>query len=160
MSREHTSESPPSPYRVADASGYLAGRWAVERTVDDRRIGRTGSFAGTALFRSADGPVGGLLLHEEEGSLRWDGGTFPSSRTLRLLPRGDGTAEVEFADGRPFHDLDLRGGSWNTVHPCAPDRYEGTFAVLSADEWHLEWQVTGPAKDQVLRSVYRRLPDR
>ncbi|MCX5205413.1 DUF6314 family protein [Streptomyces sp. NBC_00237] len=176
MSREHPPESPPSPYRVADTAGYLAGHWAVERTVQDRLLGMTGGFVGTACFRSAEAAVdgspphgpgglllhapGGLLLHEEEGTLRWDGGTFPSSRTLRLLPRGDGTADVEFADGRPFHALDLRGGWWNAVHPCAADRYEGTYAVRSADEWHLEWRVTGPAKEHVLRSVYRRLGDR
>ncbi|MFI5801286.1 DUF6314 family protein [Streptomyces sp. NPDC051561] len=151
--------APSRPYRVSDTAGYLAGRWSVERVVLDRAIGAEGRFVGTADFRATGGQRGGVLSHEEEGHLEWEGRTFPSSRTLRLLPRGDGTAEVEFADGRPFHDLDLRGGSWHTVHPCAADRYEGAFTVCSADEWHLEWRVTGPAKDQLLRSVYRRLLD-
>ncbi|MFJ2738303.1 DUF6314 family protein [Streptomyces sp. NPDC087440] len=161
MPRERTSESSPiRPYPVADAAAYLGGYWSVERVVRDLTGGVEGRFVGTADFRSTEEAPGGALAHVEEGRLDWDGRTFPASRTLRLRPRDDGTAEVDFADGRPFHDLDLREGVWTTVHPCAADRYEGTFTVRSADEWHLEWRVTGPAKDQVLRSVYRRLLDR
>ncbi|MFB9524963.1 DUF6314 family protein [Streptomyces cremeus] len=155
MPRERTSQSSAGRrYPVADAAAYLVGRWSVERVVRDLTGGAEGRFSGTADFRAADGT--GTLAHVEEGRLDWDGRTFPAGRTLRLRPRGDGTAEVEFADGRPFHDLDLREGRWHTVHPCAADRYEGTFTVRSADEWRLEWRVTGPAKDQLLRSVYRR----
>ncbi|CAM5478526.1 hypothetical protein GCM10010329_30010 [Streptomyces spiroverticillatus] len=160
MPHGRTPDSPAHhrPHPVADAAAYLAGGWSVERGVRDLALGVEGRFVGTADFREGEGS-GGVLSHEEEGRLDWDGRTFPSSRTLRLCPRGDGTAEVEFADGRPFHDLDLREGSWHAVHPCAADRYEGTFTVRSADEWHLEWRVTGPAKDQSLRSVYRRRAD-
>jgi hypothetical protein len=166
MFRESVPEGVPRrPYPVADVAGYLVGRWSVERTVYDRRAGAEGRFLGTADFRfeTADardaGPHGteGALLHVEEGQLTWGGRVSAASRSLRLWPRTDGTAEVEFADGRPFHDLDLRTGVWTAVHPCAADRYEGTFTACSADEWHLEWRVSGPAKDQLLRSVYRRL---
>ncbi|MFE0192880.1 DUF6314 family protein [Streptomyces sp. NPDC058989] len=147
------------PYPVTDVAAYLAGRWRVERTVDDLRAGVEGRFRGTAEFRPAGGGEpsdGEELLHVEEGRLTWDGTEYPASRTLRLRPRRDGTAEIRFADGRPFHDLDLRGGRWSAVHPCSADRYEGTFTTVAADEWYLRWRVTGPAKDQLLRSVYRR----
>ncbi|AJC54663.1 DUF6314 family protein [Streptomyces sp. 769] len=141
-------------YLVTDAAAYLTGRWLVERAVHDLRAGTDGSFRGTADFRP-DGPDG-VLRHVEEGELTWDGVVHPATRTLRLRPRADGTAAVSFADGRPFHDLDLRTGRWTAVHPCAADRYEGTFTAVAEDRWHLEWRVTGPAKDQLLRSVYRR----
>ncbi|WP_326692451.1 MULTISPECIES: DUF6314 family protein [unclassified Streptomyces] len=162
MVRESVPEGAPRRlYPVADVVGYLVGRWSVERAVYDRRAGVEGRFLGTADFRAGAGPHApeGVVLHEEEGQLTWDGRVYPASRSLRLRPRADGTAEVEFADGRPFHDLDLRTGVWTPVHPCAADRYEGTFVACSADEWHLEWRVSGPAKDQLLRSVYRRLAD-
>ncbi|WP_420711193.1 DUF6314 family protein [Streptomyces sp. NRRL S-337] len=139
---------------VPDVAGYLSGRWSVERTVHDLRTGTEGRFHGTADFRPD--PAGGALLHVEEGELTWDGTAYPASRTLRLRPRPDGSADIDFADGRPFHDLDLSTGHWTAVHPCAEDRYEGTFTVRSADEWHLEWRVTGPAKQQLLRTRYRR----
>ncbi|MGW7577499.1 DUF6314 family protein [Streptomyces sp. NPDC054765] len=134
---------------------YLSGRWSIERTVCDLRTGAAGSFRGTAEFRPD--ATGEVLLHLEEGRLHWGGAVHPASRTLRLRPRPDGTAEVAFADGRPFHDLDLRTGRWSAVHPCAEDRYEGTFTVAGTDTWHLRWQVGGPAKDQLLSSEYRRL---
>ncbi|MFJ9407889.1 DUF6314 family protein [Streptomyces sp. NPDC101393] len=143
------------PYPVADAAAYLVGRWSVLRSVHDLRGGGEGSFRGTAEFRYE--PAGGALLHVEDGELTWGGATHPAGRTLRLRPRPDGTAEVEFADGRPFHVLDLRTGRWTAVHPCAADRYEGVFTVVGADAWHLEWRVGGPEKDQLLRSVHRRL---
>ncbi|MFI1496288.1 DUF6314 family protein [Streptomyces platensis] len=143
------------PHPVPDVAAYLSGRWRVERTVDDLRNGVEGGFRGTAEFRTD--ATGEALLHHEEGRLTWGGTVSPASRTLRLRPRPDGTAEVGFADGRPFHDLDLRTGRWTAVHPCAADRYEGTFTAVGPDEWHLEWRVGGPAKDQLLCSVYRRL---
>ncbi|MFI5520382.1 DUF6314 family protein [Streptomyces platensis] len=143
------------PHPVPDVAAYLSGRWSIERTVHDLRNGVEGSFRGTAEFRPD--ATGGALLHHEEGQLTWGGTVQPASRTLRLRPRPDGTAEVGFADGRPFHDLDLRTGRWTAVHPCAADRYEGTFTAVGPDAWHLEWRVGGPAKDQLLCSVYRRL---
>lgn len=157
------------PRPVPDVAAYLLGRWDVERVVRDLRSGEEGGFRGTAVFRPAgEGPAAGdgravagagapgTLVHVEEGELEWGGAVHRAGRTLRLRPCPDGSAEVDFADGRPFHDLDLRTGRWHTVHPCAADRYEGTFTVVAAGEWHLEWRVSGPAKDQALRSVYRR----
>ncbi|WP_171163667.1 DUF6314 family protein [Streptomyces sp. I05A-00742] len=152
-----TPEPPVAPvtHPVPDAAAYLTGRWSVERTLGDLATGADGTFRGTAEFRPAAGD--GELLHIEDGVLTWNGTTNRAGRTLRLRPRPDGTADVAFADGRPFHPLDLRTGHWTTRHPCAQDRYDGTFTVVSPDEWHLSWRTTGPAKDQLHRSVYRRL---
>ncbi|MEV5596774.1 DUF6314 family protein [Streptomyces sp. NPDC052496] len=166
--------APGGPYAVPDAAAYLAGWWTIDRTVLDVRTGTQGTFRGTAHFRPVgpgdpgrtgcigqtggvgDPAAGAALLHVEEGELTWNGSTAPAARTLRLYPHPDGTADVTFADGRPFHDLDLRTGHWTTRHPCAADLYDGEFTVVSAGEWHLTWRVGGPAKEQVLRSVYRR----
>ncbi|MFH8408305.1 DUF6314 family protein [Streptomyces sp. NPDC018019] len=158
MSTEHDgTPAPGGRHPVPDTAAYLAGRWSVDRTVLDVRTGTQGTFHGTAHFRPEDPDEGTALLHAEEGELTWNGTTAPATRTLRLHPHPDGTATVTFADGRPFHDLDLRTGHWTTHHPCAADRYEGDFTVASPTEWHLCWKVTGPAKDQLLRSVYRRM---
>ncbi|MGK5629992.1 DUF6314 family protein [Streptomyces sp. URMC 123] len=145
----------PTAYPVPDAAAHLAGRWTVDRVLRDLATGTHGSFRGTADFTPApDGD--GCLLHIEDGELDWAGARGRAGRTLRLLPAPDGTAEVTFADGRPFHDLDLRTGHWTTRHPCGPDVYDGTFTVLSADTWRVSWRVTGRAKDQLLTTVYRR----
>ncbi|WP_064457640.1 DUF6314 family protein [Streptomyces hygroscopicus] len=146
--------SSPALHAVPDALTYLAGSWSVERELYDG--GNTGSFTGRAEFRT-DG-ADEAWLHAEEGVVEWGDAAWNAGRTLLMLPLPDGTAEVSFTDGRPFHLLDLRRGRWTAVHQCAADRYEGTFTVLSPDEWHLRWAVCGPTKDQLLTSVYRRVP--
>ncbi|MFF7725420.1 DUF6314 family protein [Streptomyces sp. NPDC008001] len=143
----------PEPYPVPDAAAYLTGEWSIERALFDLAAGRSGSFRGTAVFRAAGD---GRLLHTEDGELHWGGTVSPAGRTLALLPGADGTCEVTFADGRSFHDLDLRTGSWTVSHPCAADSYEGAFTAVSREEWRVHWRTTGPAKDHLQRTVYRR----
>lgn len=139
---------------VPDAMAFLAGRWRVERSVRDLAGGETGRFEGTTVFGPLDG---GGLLHEESGTFVWRGVPRPAERTLRFLPgRVPGTADVTFADGRPFHDLDLTGGRHVTDHPCAADLYRGEFTVRDADRWRTVWRVRGPAKDLILTTDYVR----
>lgn len=153
---------------VPDTLAYLLGTWAVERELVDRVVRVAGTFRGTATFLPVtvgSAPVGApgggapvaVLEHVERGELVWGGVAGAAERTLRVLAAGEGTARVTFADGRDFHDLDLRSGSWTAVHPCVADDYTGTFTVTSPDEWRTRWDVSGPAKDQTLTTVYRRV---
>ncbi|CAL9624101.1 DUF6314 family protein [Streptomyces sp. enrichment culture] len=139
---------------VADPLAYLSGRWRVERAVRDLASGDEGRFTGTTVF----GPLnGGGLLHEESGVFTWRGVARPATRTLRFLPGPvPGRAEVRFADGRPFHDLDLTRGRYIADHPCAADLYRGEFTVLDAGRWRTVWRVGGPAKDLELTTDYTR----
>ncbi|MFB8178415.1 DUF6314 family protein [Streptomyces sp. NPDC055966] len=140
---------------VADVLTHLAGRWRVERTVRDLASGDEGNFSGVTVFSALDG--GGGLLHAESGDFTWQGTTRPATRTLRFLPGArPGTADVRFADGRPFHELDLTTGRFIAGHPCAADLYRGEFTVRDADHWRTVWRVGGPAKDLVLTTDYAR----
>ncbi|MFJ4327251.1 DUF6314 family protein [Streptomyces tricolor] len=139
---------------VADLLAHLAGRWRVERTVRDLASGAEGRFTGTTVFSALDG---GGLLHEESGTFTWQGVARPAHRTLRFLPGPTpGRADVRFADGRPFHELDLTAGRYVADHPCAADLYRGEFTVRDADRWRTVWRVGGPAKDLVLTTDYVR----
>lgn len=142
---------------VADALLYLAGSWRAERTVRDLAgsdDAAEGTFTGTTTFSPLDG---GGLLHHESGTFVWQGVARPAERTLRFLPgTAPGTADVRFADGRPFHDLNLTSGRWVTDHPCAADLYRGEFTVLDADRWRTVWRVAGPTKDLALTTDYAR----
>ncbi|MFF4589525.1 DUF6314 family protein [Streptomyces sp. NPDC001388] len=140
---------------VEDVLTHLAGRWRVERTVRDLAGGGEGHFHGTTLFSPLDG---GGLLHQESGTFTWQGVSRPAERTLRFLPgRAPGTADVRFADGRPFHDLDLTKGRHTADHPCSADLYLGEFTVRDADHWRTVWRVGGPAKDLLLTTDYTRV---
>ncbi|MFD2686118.1 DUF6314 family protein [Streptomyces phyllanthi] len=139
---------------VPDVLAFLAGSWRVRRSVRDLASGDEGEFTGRTAFSPLDG---GGLLHHESGTFVWQGVTRPAERTLRFVPgTAPGTADVRFADGRPFHDLDLTSGHWVAGHPCAADHYRGEFTVYGADRWRTVWQVGGPAKSLLLTTDYTR----
>jgi hypothetical protein len=139
---------------VPEVLTYLAGSWRVERSVRDLASGEAGEFSGTTVFGRIDE---GGLLHQESGRFVWQGIARPAERTLRFLPGATpGTADVRFADGRPFHDLDLSSGRHIADHPCSADLYRGEFTVRDADHWRTVWRVRGPAKDLVLTTDYAR----
>ncbi|WP_030344027.1 DUF6314 family protein [Streptomyces sp. NRRL S-1022] len=139
---------------VPDVLAHLAGSWRAERTVRDLASGTEGRFSGTTVFAALDG---GGLLHTESGTFTWHGTARPATRTLRFLPGpAPGRARVRFADGRPFHELDLTTGHWVADHPCSADLYRGEFTVRDADRWRSVWRVGGPAKDLVLTTDYVR----
>ena len=123
---------------------YLVGRWTVRRRLSDLETGTEGEFAGLAEI-SADG------VWAETGRLRFGGYDGEARRVLRIV---DGA--VEFEDGRPFHALDLSGGTCAVEHLCGEDRYTGEFVVVSRDELRVAWLVTGPRKRQVIENSYRR----
>jgi hypothetical protein len=147
---------------VADAAAFLLGRWHVERTVRDLAGDVTGTFRGTTEFTPA--PDAGPdhdphrgLRHFESGTFDWLGVERPAERTLFYGPGDEpGTIVVRFADGRFFHDLDLRTGHHIADHPCAADLYRGEFTVTGPDRWRTVWRVRGPAKDLRLTTDYRR----
>jgi hypothetical protein len=134
-----------------DLDAFLAGTWTVDRTVRDASGGRDAAFTGVAEFARE----GGSVAWRETGRLRLDRYDGPASRELALV-HGDGGWEVRFADGRPFHPLDLSGGRWTCEHACGRDLYAGEFDVLGPDELEVRWRVRGPAKDQEIVSRYRR----
>ncbi|MBQ0854369.1 hypothetical protein J8N05_40125 [Streptomyces sp. BH-SS-21] len=145
---------------VDDVLAYLAGSWRVERSVRDLASGAQGTFRGVTVFERLDGGGSGPsegLLHHESGTFVWQGVARPAERTLRFLPDGGASrADVRFADGRPFHDLDLATGRHVTDHPCSADLYRGEFTVRDTDRWRTVWRVGGPAKDLVLTTDYTR----
>ena len=146
---------------VIDVLAYLKGSWRVRRSVRDLASGAEGEFTGETLFRPlGEGDDGGGpgLLHQESGTFVWQSVSRPAERTLRFLPgERPGTAAVRFADGRPFHDLDLTDGRYAADHPCSADLYRGEFTVYDEDRWRTVWRVGGPAKDLILTTDYTRL---
>lgn len=144
-------------HAVTDLDAFLRGAWSIERRLFDRASGASGTFRGTAVFTDDDD---GGLVHDETGALRWaDQPDVPTTRRLLWKPAERAAAmDVFFADGRPFHHLDLSTGGDQPTHPCSADMYSGTFHVLNDDAWSYQWTVTGPAKDLLLVSELRRLP--
>ena len=134
-----------------EPDAYLPGRWRVERTLHDARLG-DGAFTGTASFEPDD--EGGLDWLET-GRLELGGHVGPARRRLRVTREG-GAWMVRFDDGRPFHPLTLRCETSAVAHRCGEDTYAGEYVVLGPDAFDVAWRVSGPAKDQRIASRYRR----
>jgi hypothetical protein len=153
---EETPDSGPD----FDLRAYLRGSWSVDRTLLDRATGTSGIFTGVVRFTAGDD---GGLLWREEGTVRWAtvGGTpFIASASREYLLRPADTPDVldvYFPDGRPFHRMGFAGQANQDEHWCDPDTYRVTYRVLGPAQWGYHWDVTGPAKDQLLESVLRRL---
>ncbi len=139
-------------FQVKDLKGFLQGVWRLKRRIDDRRAAQQGRLDGTARFEAeAEG-----LLYREEGRLVIGSHDGPALQSYRYTFPTAQRAQVRFADGRDFHELDLGKGAWACTHLCGEDRYIGDFSLLGPDAWRVVWQVGGPRKDLVLDSSYRR----
>jgi len=140
-----------APTSAAETLAYLIGGWDVERDVLDRHSGEAGTFTGRARFTPT--PAG--ATYSEHGRLRWPTYDGPASRRLRYEVAGDGVLAVRFADGRPFHTLELSGGRASYQHPCGDDLYVGTLTVVDQDEWRQVWRVAGKQPLEI-RTRFRR----
>ena len=135
---------------VTDLVEYLGGAWSVRRVVNHGVM----RFDGVARFA----PIArGELTWSEIGQLRTDTHEGPASRAY-LITRAGRAWEVRFEDGRPFHPLDLRDGRCDAEHLCGADVYRGVYEVLEPDRFAVRWRVTGPGRDDVIASEYRRGP--
>ena len=131
----------------------FAGAWTLERSVEDTRAGRSGRLAGKArLTPAADG-----LAYLEEGTL-----AFPDAQPIRASRRylwrevAAGGIDVLFEDGRFFHRFDPADPAPGALHDCGADCYRVRYDFSRWPEWRSEWRVSGPAKDYVLCSRFRR----
>jgi hypothetical protein len=160
----------------------LPGRWALHRTIEDRR-GQDVTASGVADFV---GLSDGRVRWHESGTMHHARAEMTFTRTLYLKPVTDAAEggegwEVTFEDGRPFHPWPdpetverhrsaagasgdactegrARTSGTDFVHVCTPDLYRGVLVEpVGTDEWTLRWDVTGPRKDYVMTTRYTRL---
>jgi hypothetical protein len=131
----------------------FAGLWQIERDIDDRRAGRGGRFAGEGAFTpDADG-----LAYAEAGTLTLIGAPpMTATRRYRWREAGAGFIEVRFEDGRLFHRFDAEEAAPAAEHDCPPDRYRVRYDFSRWPQWQAEWRVSGPRKDYLALSRYRR----
>lgn len=160
--RGYSKAGEPDPGSAAvglatSTASFLLGEWKMARDIRDYRTGQSGVFRGMARFvpapRESAGP---LLSYREDGQLTFAGHRGPAERHLYLVERPDGTADVRFADGRAFYQLDLLAGHCQAEHRCGADEYLVRVRVLTVDSFTETWRVTGPAKDYEMTTTYVR----
>ena len=138
----------------------LRGRWAIQRQIEPG-----GHFSGIAAFtqRSADS-----LLYRESGELTLDGGMTLQGENSYVYALRNGVIDVSFAEGRSrgmhFIDIALPDETFDGTtivssdrHHCRLDTYDATFHMEDAGHFTMTYTVSGPTKDYVSHSTFRRL---
>ncbi|MXU65752.1 DUF6314 family protein [Oceanomicrobium pacificus] len=129
------------------------GTWDIERRIDSDRPGQGGRFRGTATISARES---GALYHEKGRLMLPDGTGFLAERRYHWSADGTGGIAVRFDDGRPFHRIGLGAPGARDDHLCAADMYRVAYGFSRWPLWQSRWQVTGPAKDYLMVSDYRR----
>ncbi|MFC4237739.1 DUF6314 family protein [Thalassospira xianhensis] len=140
----------------------LPGDWTLVRD-----LGYTGKFRGNATFHLGEPEKPGFLRYREEGILeRSDGKQFDGYREYDFVLHEDPPAiELLFRDPLSFGNRyvllqfgeDANDGLCaRDIHPCGDDFYH--HCMIWHDENHFETKIkiTGPKKDHLLHSIYRR----
>lgn len=140
------------PWPVAQLRPFLTGAWAIRRSVIDSQSGIRGTYTGVAEFTALKND----LRYRELGELSFGSYRGVSHRDLLFAFQENGCAEVLFADGRPFHTLDLRSGTDRVTHLCGSDAYYGCFKAIDSNSLCVDWLIKGPRKNQRLSTCYTR----
>jgi hypothetical protein len=137
---------------------YLQGRWQIARRVDDRREDAVYHMQGTGAFDiDPEASAPRALVYQEEVVWQPAGEPQRGLRSYRYRFDGPTFAQVLFADGSPFHELDLASGMCTVGHDCPPDRYDGLYHLLDRDTFEVRWTVVGPRKDMILATSFHRI---
>lgn len=128
------------------------GEWIVDRFIDDRYSGQTGSFQGKAWVTAA---TPSNLIYRETGEMQL--GQAPCMTATRSYGWAfrDGKVVVSFDDGRPSHSFVPDGVGAGTDHPCGDDFYKVLYNFVSWPAWSAVWTVEGPRKDYTSTTQYR-----
>ncbi|MGC2638441.1 MAG: DUF6314 family protein [Acidobacteriaceae bacterium] len=141
-----------------DVLHRLEGEWTFVREVPGKA-----TMTGRAHIVSTG--AGRARYHETARVRLSDGSTLTGSQSYvyRRLPPPAKGFDVLFAEtGKLFERLNFRpmpDGSLRAEadHDCSPDRYVSQFTLDAADRLAVEHTVTGPNKNYVVRTSYRRV---
>lgn len=129
------------------------GHWRLERQIDDRRAGQTGTFRGSANLRAAGEDA---LHYAEAGQMKLGQGPLMTAERRYHWQIAPDLVIVSFDDGRPFHSFRPEGTVAGTDHPCGEDFYTVRYDFSRWPRWEAIWTVRGPRKDYTSTSVYTR----
>ena len=130
------------------------GHWSLSRRIDDRLTGQSGVFAGMARFL----PHGNdAAIHDESGLLRRGDATPLTAERWYLWRCAADEVVVRYADGRDFFGFRPAVRGSEIVHVCDAGTTRVIHDFTGWPRWQAIWPVTGPRKDDRLRSAWRRV---
>lgn len=144
--------------RSPDIFDRLQGEWTFVREVPGKA-----TMTGRAHITSTGE---GKARYNETARVRLANGktlTGSQSYVYRRLPASASGFDVLFAEtGELFERLDFHASADGTLradaeHDCPPDHYVSQFVLDPEDRLSVEHAVSGPHKNYVVRTAYRRV---
>ena len=135
------------------------GRWIIQRTINDVSGTLSGRLEGEAAFSLK--PRDETMMEYQESGLLTIATAPPirAERTYLWRDQGHGSVDVLFADGRPFHRVNLNQQMPFDTHFCSPDIYGVNYDFREWPRWTTLWKVRGPRKAYQMETRYRRISD-
>ena len=134
---------------MADATqSYFEGPWQMVRIIENLRDGVIGEVWGQVAFT----PDGEGLTCQESGVLRFQGVDYHTGRASLWRFDGD-RIEVQYEDGRPFHDFLMKDPI--ALQFDGDARYEITYD-FEPRTWVSRWEMVGPNANYMMTTRYRR----
>ena len=134
---------------IRATQSYLEGPWQMVRIIENVPEGVIGEVWGQAEF-IFDGEG---LTCIEDGVLRFGGVDYHTGRTSLWRFEAEEKIEVQYEDGRPFHDFLTREPI--ALRIAGDARYEITYD-FEPGTWISRWQMQGPGENYMMTTRYRR----
>lgn len=138
---------------IRATQSYFQGHWQFVRIIENVREGVIGEVWGQADF-VFDGEG---LVCLENGVLRFNGHDYHTGRTSLWRFGAEGSSderiEVQYEDGRPFHDFLTRDPIALQISQTA--RFEISYD-FAPGTWISKWEMTGPDQEYLMTTRYRR----
>ena len=128
---------------------YFEGPWQFVRIIENVREGVIGEVWGQAEF-VFDGQG---LTCLENGVLRFNGHDYHTGRVSLWRFEDEERIEVQYEDGRPFHDFLTRDPIALQIRE--ESRFEITYE-FGHGTWLSRWEMTGPGQNYMMTTRYRR----
>ena len=128
---------------------YFEGQWQMVRIIENVPEGVIGEVWGQADFAPDDKG----LTCVEAGVLRFGGVDYHTGRISLWRFSDGGKIEVQYEDGRPFHDFLTRDPIALSIDGDA--RYEIVYD-FEPITWISRWQMLGPGRNYMMTTRYRR----
>ena len=128
---------------------YFSGQWQMVRIIENVGTGVIGEVWGQAEFQPDQ--LGLTCL--ESGVLRFQGADYHTGRTSLWRFGANGQVEVQYEDGRPFHDFLIRAPI--ALQFSGEDRFEIRYD-FHPGTWTSSWEMSGPSGTYLMTTRYRR----
>lgn len=134
---------------MTDATqSYFAGQWQMVRIIENVPEGVIGEVWGEATFeRDAMG-----LICRESGVLRFNGADYHTGRTSLWRFGAGGHIEVQYEDGRPFHDFLMQEPIALAI--SGDDAFEVSYD-FEPTTWTSRWEKMGGRVNYLMTTRYR-----